>query len=186
MHWELAGDYDWDAGRVALNGTKGQFVPGSTLTRLLAQAFRKADPALSRLSIEAMPAAAVDLSVELVDFALGDNNFPIAPTLHIVNRTGLTIPQGSVLRFQYPVSAPDNWVAPGMKVTSGHVGRNVGGLKAAFHTVEYILPNLAPGASSSVQVSYRLPITGPSNYRLIINGKAFAIRQEYPRYPKAQ
>lgn len=184
MHWELAGDYDWDAGRVALNGARGQFVPGSTLTRLLAQAMRKADPAESRLSPVAMPAEAIDLSVELTGFALGDHNFPIAPTLRIVNRTGHTIPQASVLRFQYPVSAPDNWVAPGMKVTSGHTGSNVGGLKGDFHTVEYTLPSLAPGASTSVQVAYRLPITGPSNYRLIINGKAFATRQEYPHYPK--
>ncbi len=184
MHWELAGDYDWDAGRVALNGVKGQFVPGSTLTRLLVQALRKADPALSHLSPVAMPTEAVDLAVELSGFALGDENFPMAPTLQIVNRTGLAIPLGSVLRFQYPVSAPDNWLAPGMRVTSGPTGSNRGGLKGDFHTVDYILPSLAPGASTSVQVSYRLPITGPSNYRLIIKGKAFATKQEYPQYPK--
>ncbi|MFZ4479817.1 MAG: glycosyl hydrolase family 18 protein [Rhodoferax sp.] len=183
MHWELAGDYDWDAQRVALNGASGQFVPGSTLTRLLAQALRKAEPAQSRLAAMAMPAEAVDLSVELTGFALGDHNFPIAPTLSVVNRTGRTIPQGSLLRFQYPVSAPDNWTATGMKVTSGPAGDNLGGLKGDFHTVEYILPGLAPGASTRVQVTYRLPITGPSNYRLIVNGKAFATRQEYPHYP---
>lgn len=184
MHWELAGDYDWDAQRVALNGARGQFVPGSTLTRLLAQALRKADPAESRLSPVAMPAEAIDLSVELIGFALGDDNFPIAPTLYLVNRSGLTIPPGSVLRFQYPVSAPDNWAAPGMKVTSGQTGSNVGGLKGDFHTVECVLPGLASGASISVPVSYRLPISGPSNYRLIVNGKAFSTRQEYPHYPK--
>jgi chitinase len=183
MIWELAGDYDWDATRTALGGGTGQFVPGSTLTRLLADAFRVAAPTVTRLAVDPMPVEAVDLGVELGGFALGEDNYPIAPMLTIVNRTGRTIPKGALLRFQYPTSAPDNWLATGMKVVSGHAGSNVGGLKGDYHTVEYALPRLTPGASRSVRVAYRLPITGPANIQLLVNGKAFATKQEYPEAP---
>jgi chitinase len=186
MHWELAGDYEWDANRVTLDGKKGQFVPGATLSRLLADAFRKAPPAASKLSNEAMPAQAVDLAVELDGYALGDFNYPLAPTLRITNRTGKAIPQGAVLRFQYATAAPDNWTGPGMKVVaSGHTGpNNIGGLKGDFHTVEYTFPAaLAPGAATSVKVTYRMPVPGPSNFRLSVNGRTFATKQEYPHFP---
>jgi chitinase len=183
MIWELAGDYDWDATRTPLAGGAGQFVPGSTLTRLLADVFRSAVPTTTRLAVDPMPVEAVDLGVELGGFALGEDNYPIAPMLTIVNRTGRTIPKGALLRFQYPTSAPDNWLATGMKVVSGHTGSNVGGLKGDYHTVEYALPRLAPGASRSVRVAYRLPVTGPANIQLLVNGKAFATKQEYPGAP---
>lgn len=184
LHWELAGDYDWDPRRLNLKATEGQFVAGSTLTRLLAQVLRKARPANSRLSELPPPDLAVDVTVELTNFALGDANFPLQPTLRIVNLSGQPIPQGSLLRFQYPTSAPDNWVGADMVVTSGHTQSNVGGLKGDYHTVDFTLPSLAPGAAINVPVTYRLPITGPSNYRLIVQGNSFALRQEFPQLPK--
>ncbi|MBE9608748.1 chitinase C-terminal domain-containing protein [Chitinilyticum litopenaei] len=185
MNWELAGDYDWDASRVNLNGTKGQYVPGATLTRLLASNFRTASPMGATIANGAVPAQAVNLTAELTAFALGEQNYPIEPKLHIVNSTGLTIPAGAKLRFQYPTSAPDNFTASGMVVTaSGHTGNNIGGLKGDFHTVEYTLPKLVPGAVKDIKVTYRLPITGPSNFVLIVNGKEFALSQEYPTKPQ--
>jgi chitinase len=71
-------------------------------------------------------------------------------------------------------------------VASGHTGpNNTGGLKGDFHTVEYTFPAaLAPGAATSVKVTYRMPVPGPSNFRLTVNGKSFSTLQEYPRAAK--
>ncbi|XZG69032.1 glycosyl hydrolase family 18 protein [Chitinibacteraceae bacterium HSL-7] len=186
MNWELAGDYDWDANRTTLTGSKGQYVPGATLTRLLANAFRSATPYGATLANGAMPAETADVSVSLTTFALGENNYPIAPKLHIVNNTGAIIPAGSVLRFQYPTSAPDNLEASNMVVTSGHTGNNIGGLKGDFHTVDYTLPKLAVGATKDIKITYRLPISGPANFQLIVNGKSFSLKQEFPLKPAGQ
>ncbi|WP_275412358.1 MULTISPECIES: glycosyl hydrolase family 18 protein [Deefgea] len=190
MNWELAGDYDWDANQANLNGTKGQYVPGSSLTRLLADKFRSAAPYGNTVASTANPTSAVvptevlDVTVELTKFPMGDDAFPITPTLHIVNNTGVAIPSGGKIRFQYPVSAPDNMEGSGLTaVASGHTGNNIGGLKGDFHTVEMNMPALAIGAAKDVKLTYRLPISGPSNVQITLKGKTFAIKQELPKLP---
>lgn len=190
MNWELAGDYDWDANQANLNGGKGQYVPGSSLTRLLADKFRSAAPYGNTVASSANPVSAItpteviDVSVELNKFPMGDDNFPITPTLHIVNNTGVAIPSGGKIRFQYPVSAPDSLSGGAITaVASGHTGNNIGGLKGDFHTVEMALPALAIGAAKDVKVTYVLPISGPSNIQITLKGKTFAIKQEQPNKP---
>ena len=190
MNWELAGDYDWDANQTNLNGSKGQYVPGTTLTRLLADSFRSATPYGNTVASAANPTSSItptevlDVTVELNKFALGEKNYPIQPTLHIVNNTGVAIPAGGKIRFQYPVSAPDSMSGGAINaVASGHTGNNIGGLKGDFHTVEMTLPALAIGAAKDVKVTYALPITGPSNVQITLKGKTFAIKQELPKLP---
>ena len=74
-----------------------------------------------------------------------------------------------------------------MKVIStGHSGNNIGGLKGDLHRVSVKLPgwsSLAPGASTSLAVVYYLPISGPSNFAVYINGKPYATRSERPYLP---
>ena len=75
----------------------------------------------------------------------------------------------------------------GLKVTSsGHSGNNIGGLKGDLHRVSVKLPswsNLTPGASTTLAVVYYLPISGPTNFSVTINGKAYVIRSEQPYLP---
>ena len=185
MFWELAGDYDW-------NSAKGEYIPGSTLTKLLASNFRNATPYGNLRAKKAMPAEVVDLQFDVTDFKLGDQNYPINPKLHITNKSAVAIPGGSKVQFQYPVSAPDNMSdqsGSGLKiVASEHTGANIGGFKGDFHTAEFTLPtwqSIAPGASIDIVLNYSLPISGPSNYVVTIGGKTYATKQEYPNLPVA-
>ncbi|QLI83155.1 chitinase C-terminal domain-containing protein [Chitinibacter fontanus] len=183
MNWELAGDYDWDANRTNLNGTKGQYVPGATLTTLLADKFRSATPYGNTRAKTAMPAQVLDITVELTKFGLGDaGNYPIAPTLHIVNNTGLKLPTGAKLTFQYPVSAPATMAGSGLTIVSTeHTGNTIGGYKGDFTTVDVALPAMAAGAVKDIKLDYKLPISGPSNFVITVNGKTFATKQEFPQ-----
>ncbi|WP_231550545.1 glycosyl hydrolase family 18 protein [Chitinibacter sp. ZOR0017] len=182
MNWELAGDYDWDANRTNLNGSKGQYVPGSTLSTLLANKFRTAAPYGNTRAKTAMPAQVLDVKIDLVNYALGEKNYPIEPKLQLINNTGKAIPAGSKLTFQYPVSAPNTMQGSGVTVVaSEHTGSNIGGYKGDFHTVEVSLPALAIGATKTIGLTYNLPIAGPSNYVLTVNGKTFATKQEFPQ-----
>ncbi|UXY17339.1 glycosyl hydrolase family 18 protein [Chitiniphilus purpureus] len=192
MFWELAGDYDWDGNKTNLNGTKGQYVQGSTLTRLLAQNFQKATPYGNKRAKRAMPAQAVNLEFAVTEFKLGDQNYPINPKLKITNKGTTAIPGGSKVEFNYPVSAPNNMSdqsGTGLRVTaSEHTGPNVGGFKGDFHTASFTLPSwqaIAPGATIDVALNYYLPISGPSNYVVTIGGKEYAVAQEYPNLPVA-
>ncbi|AOY02350.1 chitinase [Jeongeupia sp. USM3] len=190
MIWEFAGDYAYDANKTNLNGTKGQYVPGSTLTKLMATNFRNASPYGNKRAKTAMPAQQIDLKFDLTNFKLGDQNYPINPYLKITNNTGATLPGGTVIEFDYPVSAPNNMAdqsGAGLKVVSSeHTGNNVGGFKGDFHHVKFSTPSwqsLAPGASIDITLNYYLPITGPSNYVVTVGGKSFAVKQEYPSLP---
>ncbi|QLG89968.1 chitinase C-terminal domain-containing protein [Chitinibacter bivalviorum] len=185
MNWELAGDYDWDANRTNLNGSKGQYVPGSTLSKLLADKFRSATPYGNTRAKVAMPAQVVDIQVELTKFGLGDaGNYPITPTLHIVNNTGVKLPTGAKLTFQYPVSAPNTMAGSGLTVVaSEHTGSTIGGYKGDFHTVDVALPAMAIGAVKDIKLDYKLPISGPSNFVITVGGKTFATKQEFPQKP---
>lgn len=186
MFWELAGDYDW-------NAAKGEYQIGSTLTRLLASNFRNASPMGATRAKTAMPAEAVALQFDVTDFKLGDQNYPLNPKLKITNKGTSTIPGGTKVRFQYPVSAPGAMTdqsGAGLKtVATEHTGNNVGGFKGDFHTAEFAIPgwqSLAPGASMDITLNYHLPISGPSNYVVTIGGKEYAVSQEYPNKPVAK
>nr|WP_281279724.1 glycosyl hydrolase family 18 protein [Chitiniphilus eburneus] len=193
MFWEMAGDYDWDANKTNLNGTKGQYVPGATMTRLLAQNFRATTPYGNKRAKRVMPGEVVQLQFDVTDFKLGDQNYPINPKLKITNKGTVAIPGGTKIEFNYPVSAPNNMSdqsGTGLKVTaSEHTGANVGGFKGDFHTAGFTLPSwqaIAPGATIDVALNYYLPITGPSNYVVTVGGKEYAVQQEYPNLPVAK
>jgi GH18 family chitinase/chitodextrinase len=185
MFWELAGDYDW-------NAAKGEYVPGSTLTKLFASNFKTASPMGNKRAKKAMPAETVDLVFDMTEFKLGDQNYPLNPKLKITNKSTATIAGGTKVQFQYSVAAPGTMTdqsGAGLKVvTSEHSGNNVGGFKGDFHTAEFSLPtwqSLAPGASMDIVLNYALPITTPSNFVITIGAKTYAIKAEYPQLPAA-
>ncbi len=187
MFWELAGDYDWYANR---NNGQGEYFMGTTLTRLFNSAFLTASPYGNQRSTQATPRGAIDVNFELSGYKLGDSNYPINPTLKITNNSGFTLPGGTEFQFDIPTSAPATMADQsgfGMKVIStGHSGNNIGGLKGDLHRVSVKLPgwsSLAPGASTSLAVVYYLPISGPSNFAVYINGKPYATRSERPYLP---
>ncbi|MFC8869706.1 chitinase C-terminal domain-containing protein [Streptomyces sp. NPDC057148] len=181
MVWELAGDYAWDAG-------KGQYVPGSTLTDTMYQAFRNASPYGAKRATTDMPAEALDVDVEFGEFPLGDSNYPISPKLKITNNTETALPGGTEFQFDYSTSAPGNakdqsgWGTS--VIRSDHTGDNVGGLKGDYHRVSLKLPawqSLAPGASTTVDFVYYLPVSTPSNWTVSFGGKTYALAGDLAR-----
>lgn len=187
MFWELAGDYDWNASR---NNGKGEYFMGTTLTKSFYNAFLNATPYGNLRSKQAAPRGAIDVRFELSAYALGDSNYPISPTLTVKNMSTYTLPGGTEFQFDIPTSTSNTMTDQsgfGMQViSSGHSGNNIGGLKGDLHRVSVKLPSwssLAPNASTTIKVVYYLPIAGPSNFSVNINGKAYAIRAEQPYMP---
>ncbi|MFH9732052.1 chitinase C-terminal domain-containing protein [Streptomyces sp. NPDC017260] len=181
MVWELAGDYAWDAG-------KGQYVPGSTLTDTMYDTFKNASPYGAQRATIDMPAEALDVDVEFGEFPLGDSNYPISPKLKITNNTGTALPGGTEFRFDYATSAPGNakdqsgWGTS--VIRSDHTGGNAGGLKGDYHRVSLKLPawqSLAPGASTTVDFVYYLPVSTPSNWTVSFGGKTYALTGDLAR-----
>ena len=100
----------------------------------------------NRRANRTMPAETVDITIDVYDFATGDQNYPINPKLRIMNNSGVTIPGGTEFQFDIPTSTPDNALDQsgfGLAVIdSGHtVGNNVGGLQGDFHRVSFALPS---------------------------------------------
>ena len=190
MIWELAGDYAWDATK---NGGKGQYFMGNTLTTNIYNTFKAAGPYGNLRSESAMPASSAKVTIELGGWKLGDSNYPINPVMTVTNKSATSIPGGSVVEFVYPVAAPPDLADQsgfGLKtIVSGYSGpNNIGGFKATFNKAQFTIPawqSLAPGASVSLTLNYRLPITGPSGYVITINGKRYALADEYPELPIA-
>lgn len=188
MIWELAGDYAWNP---AANAGKGQYFMGSTLTTNIFNAFKLAGPYGNQRAETAVPKTSANVSVELGGWKLGDSNYPINPVMTITNKSALTIPGGSVIEFSYPVAAPadmSDQSGYGLKVISaGYTGpNNIGGFKANFNRAQLTIPGwqaLAPGASVSVTLNYKLPITGPSAYVITVGGVRYALADEYPDLP---
>ncbi len=189
MFWELAGDYAWHAQR---NGGQGEYFMGTTLTTLLHDTFSRAAtvPVQVQAPTIAPPTAAIDVRFALSGYALGDSNYPISPKLTITNRSTRSLPGGTEFQFDVPTAAPANLSDQsgfGLRmVSSGHTGNNIGGLKGDFHRVAVKLPawqTLAAGQSVDLTVVYYLPITGPSNFTVGVNGKTYAIREEKPYLP---
>ncbi|MFG2678634.1 chitinase C-terminal domain-containing protein [Streptomyces sp. NPDC048392] len=181
MIWELAGDYAWDAG-------KDQYVPGSTLTDTMYRTFRSAGPYGAKRATTDMPSEALDIDVEFGQFPLGDSNYPISPELKITNNTETALPGGTEFRFDYATSAPGNakdqsgWGTS--VIRSDHTGDNAGGLKGDYHRVSLKLPawqSLAPGASTTVDFVYYLPVSTPSNWTVTFGGKTYALAGDLAR-----
>lgn len=190
MIWELAGDYAWNAAR---NGGAGEYFMGYTLTNNIAAAFRTAAPYGATRAETAMPTSSAKVSISLGGWKLGDSNYPINPVMTVTNNTATTIPGGSVVEFDYPVSAPANMSDQsgyGLTVIkAGYTGpNNIGGFKANFNRAKFTIPawqSLAPGASVSLTLNYTLPISGPSAYTITVNGVRYALSEEYPDLPVA-
>ena len=183
MIWELAGDYAWDASR---NDGKGEYYMGDTLTTVIDDKLRTATPYQNRKSTQPMPTDVLDVKIDLTGFPVGDANYPITPKMRITNNSGQTIPGGATFAFDYGTSAPasmsqqSGWA---LTVQAGHTGNNVGGLKGDFHRATLTVPNytsIPNGGSATVALSYQLPITSPSNYKLTFGGKSYALTQDYP------
>ncbi|MBU8900308.1 chitinase C-terminal domain-containing protein [Corallococcus sp. M34] len=185
MFWELAGDYAFDATR---NNGQGEYFMGSTMTNLIYDKFKTASPYRNLRSNLGMPTEALDVSVEVGDFAVGDANYPINPAMKLTNNSGQTIPGGALLQFDYATSAPatmsqqSGWTLS--VIRSDHSGSNVGGLKGDFHRVQLTLPTwqtIPSGSSVTVKLSYQLPVSSPANFTLAFGGKTYGLKQDAAR-----
>ncbi|MBB4895223.1 chitinase [Streptomyces olivoverticillatus] len=182
MVWELAGDYGW-------NAAKGQHEPGSTLTSAMYDAFKAAPAYGARRATTDLPSEALAVDASLVNFPLGDSNYPINPKIHLANNTKTTLPGGAEFQFDYGSSAPGNakdqsgW---GLKVirSDHNAPDNIGGLKGDYNRVSVKLPAsqpLAPGASADLDYVYYLPAATPSNWTVSFGGKTYALAGDLAR-----
>ncbi|MFD4400018.1 glycosyl hydrolase family 18 protein [Kitasatospora sp. NPDC058397] len=173
MLWELAGDYAQRPG--------GEYGMGYTLTSQIDQALRGKPAYGNTRANRPLPAQAVDVKVELADFP-GDlkDMWPIQPKLRITNNTPVALGAGTEVSFDIPTSTPALLKDEGWKempgVEPGHTGPNAGGLTGDFHRVTVKLgycEDIPPGTSRDVGIKYYLPITGPANVIVRINGKDY-------------
>ncbi|GAB4188735.1 MAG: hypothetical protein OHK0022_00790 [Roseiflexaceae bacterium] len=185
MIWELAGDYGWNATR---NGGAGEYYIGSTLTTLMYNTFKTAAPYGASKSNSSLHAATLNISIEWVEWPLGDNNYPISPKMKITNNSGIELPGGTEFQFDYATTAPSDMSNQSgftmALLSAGHTGNNIGGLKGDFHRVSLKLPAwqaLPNGSSTLVALAYKLPISQPSNYTVTVGGQTYALAQDYPR-----
>ncbi|MBT1445805.1 chitinase C-terminal domain-containing protein [Shewanella sp. JM162201] len=179
MFWELAGDYSWYPER---NGGSGEFFMGDTLTSIAYNAFASAAPYGNAIGSGTKPAESLSLSASLSGFKEGDNNYPITPTLTIVNQSSVTIPGGAVFEFDIStatsaqISDQSGLNLSVIKDGSNAAGNNIGGLEQEFHRVKFVLPSwksLAPGASLDGTIKYYLPVSMPSNFTVSFGGKTY-------------
>lgn len=205
MFWELAGDYncyllDANGNRTTVDTTEnacrtgnGEYHMGNTMTTAIYEKFTSATPYGNKVATGAVPSEALDIAVTIRGFKAGDQNYPINPKITFINNTGQAIPGGTEFQFDIPTSAPDNakdQSGGGLKViTSGHtLDDNIGGLQGVMHRMAFTLPgwkNLTAGETYDIDMVYYLPITGPSNYTVSINGKDYALKFEQPDLPLA-
>lgn len=205
MFWELAGDYNCyildehgqraqvDLSEQACASGNGEYHMGNTMTKAMFDKFKTATPYGNRLATKAIPLETVDIRVAIDGFKVGDQNYPINPTLTFTNQTGVDLPGGTEFQFDIPVSAPDNakdQSGGGLSViASGHTrADNIGGLDGTMHRVAFSLPAwkaLPAGESYELDMVYYLPISGPANYTVRINGVEYAFKSEQPDLPLA-
>jgi len=183
MIWELAGDYAYHAER-------DEYFFGQTLISTLNDGLKTASPYDVQRANRPMPGEAVDVTAEVHGFAVGDNNYPITPKIKFTNHTGVSIPGGSRIEFDVATSTSSDigdMSGMGLQVIQvGHTGNNVGGLRGDFHRVSITVPNWQTwenGGAIEVNVRYKLPISGPSNYTVIVDGHEYAFAAEYPDLP---
>ena len=205
MFWELAGDYNCytlnESGvRVSIDKTEracatgnGEFHMGNTMTQTIYERFKQALPYQNTISLSGPTSTAVDVAVKVEGFKQGDQNYPINPKLIFTNNIGQAIPGGTEFQFDMPVSTPDNTKdqsGAGLKViSSGHTRpNNIGGLEGEMHRLSFTLPRwktLAPGDSYELDMVYYLPVSGPANYLMVLNGNEYVFSFEYPELPLA-
>ncbi|MDW3111628.1 chitinase C-terminal domain-containing protein [Vibrio sp. 1727] len=203
MFWELAGDYncyvlDANGNRTAVDATEqacaagnGEYHMGNTMTKAIYDKFKSATPYGNKVATGPTPTEAVDITVSVGGFKVGDQNYPINPKITFTNNTGQAIPGGTEFQFDIPVSAPDNakdQSGGDLKViASGHTrANNIGGLDGVMHRVSFSLPawkDLPAGGTYELDMVYYLPISGPANYSVISGGKEFAFKFEQPALP---
>ncbi len=203
MFWELAGDYncyvmDANGNRTTVDLTEkacqsgnGEYHMGNTMTKAIYDKFKSATPYGNKIATAALPTEALDIKVAVSGFKVGDQNYPINPKLTFTNNTGQTLPGGTEFQFDIPVSTPDNakdQSGAGLKViASGHTkANNIGGLDGVMHRVAFTLPNwksLPAGGTYELDMVYYLPISGPANYTVNVNGRDYALKFEQPDLP---
>ncbi|MGF1703769.1 glycosyl hydrolase family 18 protein [Photobacterium makurazakiensis] len=204
MFWELAGDYSCyvldangnrtasiDATENACKTGNGEYHMGNTMTKAIYDKFKSATPYGNKVATGAIPTEALDITVSVGGFKVGDQNYPINPKVTFTNNTGQEIPGGTEFQFDIPVSAPDNakdQSGGGLTViSSGHTrANNVGGLDGPMHRAAFSLPSwksLPAGGTYELDMVYYLPISGPANYSVNINGKDYAFKFEQPDLP---
>ncbi|WP_299591362.1 glycosyl hydrolase family 18 protein [uncultured Microbulbifer sp.] len=188
MFWELAGDYDFDA-------AKGEYYMGDTLTTLAYDKFTNASNYRHLRTDRVVPEEALDIGIEITEFKLGDQNYPLNPKLYITNNTGGVLPGGTVFEFDMPTSTSNiitDQSGAGLEVIEDGAnagGGNVGGLENEFHRVRFSLPgwqDLADGETWDMTLNYYLPVSGPQAYTATINGTTYALAFEYPDLPVAE
>ena len=188
MFWELAGDYDFDA-------AKGEYYMGDTLTTLAYDKFANASDYRHLRTDRVVPEEALDIGIEITEFKLGDQNYPLNPKLYITNNTGGVLPGGTVFEFDMPTSTSNiitDQSGAGLEVIEDGAnagGGNVGGLENEFHRVRFSLPewqDLADGESWDMTLNYYLPVSGPQAYTATVNGTTYALAFEYPDLPVAE
>ncbi|UXI02473.1 chitinase C-terminal domain-containing protein [Photobacterium sp. TY1-4] len=203
MFWELAGDYncytlDANGNRGAVDLTEnacktgnGEYHMGNTMTQTIYNKFKAATPYGNSIATGAIPTEALDITIAISGFKVGDQNYPINPKITFTNNTGQALPGGTEFQFDIPVSAPDNakdQSGGGLKViASGHTrANNIGGLDGPMHRVAFTLPGwkeLPAGGTYELDMVYYLPISGPANYSVNVNGKDYAFKFEQPDLP---
>ncbi len=202
MFWELAGDYNCyivdanglrgfvDATEQACATGQGEYHMGNTMTKAFFDKFAASAPYNVNQSNITMPTEALDITVSIDGFKVGDQNYPINPKITFTNNTGVDLPGGTEFQFDIPTSAPDNakdQSGGGLSViASGHSGNNIGGLRGELHRASFSLPawqTLAAGETYELDMVYYLPISGPSSYTVNVNGIDYAFAFEYPELP---
>ncbi|MFE6304018.1 chitinase C-terminal domain-containing protein [Nocardiopsis sp. NPDC057823] len=182
MIWEMAGDYSY-------NTAAGQYEMGDTLITSLHETLSDAGPYGAIKAETEAPAEVLDVDVDFGEFALGDNNYPINPKVTITNNSAVEIPGGSKITFDYGTSAPGNMGdQSGLGLTHLRIGHdranNVGGLDGDFHRAQITVPgwqSIPAGGTFSFDLSWRLPIAQPSNWRIEVGGTEYAITYDHPR-----
>ncbi|MGW9350026.1 chitinase C-terminal domain-containing protein [Nocardiopsis flavescens] len=182
MIWEMAGDYSYDAGA-------GQYVMGDTLITSLHETLSDAGPYGARKAETDAPAEVLDVDVDFGGFALGDNNYPISPEVTLTNNSATAIPGGAKITFDYGTSAPgDMGDQSGLGLTHLQIGHdranNIGGLDGDFHRAQITVPDwqsIPAGGTFSFDLSWRLPIAQPSNWRIEAGGTEYALTYDHPR-----
>ncbi|WP_371929383.1 chitinase C-terminal domain-containing protein [Photobacterium sp. CCB-ST2H9] len=205
MFWELAGDYncynlDANGNRTTVDESEnacktgnGEYHMGHTMTKAIYDKFASATPYGNTVAEGAIPTSAVNVEVGVSGFKVGDQNYPLNPTMTVTNKTGVALPGGTEFQFDIPTSTPDNMSdQSGANLTviaSGHSrGDNVGGLDGSFHRVSFSLPSwkqLGNNESFDLTLNYFLPISGPANYTVRVNNTDYALAFEHPELPLA-
>ncbi|SDH96487.1 Chitinase, GH18 family [Sinosporangium album] len=184
MIWEMAGDYT--------RRGNGEWGMGYDLTTRLDTALRNAGPAdtsRARGSTAPTTTQAIDVDVDLVEFPTTvADMWPQQPKLRITNNTTVTLGQGTEISFDVPTAAPpiikDDNYQPISGIRAGHTGPNKGGLKGDFHRVTVTLDycqDIPRGKALDIPLKYYLPITGPANTVIKINGTSYGTTGSHSR-----